>query len=89
MSGESMGHLVDVYDFPAEHWGHNSHHEPDRIDLRHGALANEDACLRFARRHSGDGLQADEDPGTKLAHAERACAVGRSDCGCEVQRRTT
>jgi protoporphyrinogen oxidase len=44
---------------------------------RHRALAHQqDPWLCFARRHSGDGLQVDQDGGTELANIKRARAVG-------------
>src|SRR5258705_7011618 len=66
------------------------HHESDRINLRHSALADcEDTRLRLARWHSGDGFQADEEGGTTLAQTERGRTPGPSDRWRAFQRRTT
>lgn len=46
-------------------------HEPDRINFQYGETANrQDTRLRLACRHAGDGLQADEDGRTEVAHVE-------------------
>ena len=54
--------LLTFYDFPAEHWLHIRTTNPIEIDVRDRAFTNhQDAWLCFARRHSGHGLQVDQD----------------------------
>ena len=45
--------------------------------------------MRLACRHAGDGLQADQDGRTEVAHLEGIYAVGPGGPRREVQRRTT
>ncbi len=52
--------LLVFCDYPAEHWVHLRTTNPGRVDLRHGAAADEGhQGPRVEGRRAGDGVQAD------------------------------
>jgi len=65
--------LLAFYDYPAEHWGAPTHHEPDRVDLRDRPLedpGHQRTWLASYRRR--DGVQADRVSSSPLACGQRA-----------------
>ena len=64
--------LLTFFDYPAEHWVHLTHHQPDRVDLRHRPAApTRDQGPRLKGCRDRDGVQADRVSPSPVASRER------------------
>jgi Transposase, Mutator family len=90
---QRYGGAAGVLRLPVRALGASAHHEPDRVDLRHGQAPDQGhQGPRLAGRRAGHGVQADRVSARPLARRQRPpprrARAGRSDLHQRQTRRT-